>query len=84
MCLILWVIHYNIKGHNNEKGFIKPTQDWTVMDNALFERMTSGLLSALFATRRFPQIRYLAGSEVCQKVALKLTVFCLFEFRDIY
>jgi vacuolar protein sorting-associated protein 45 len=57
----------------NTTGFTRPSQDWGELDVSLFERMSQGLLSVLFATKRMPQIRYLNSSETCQKLATKLT-----------
>ncbi len=57
-----------------EKGFRKSPNEWRAIDETLFERMVSGLVSVSFALRRLPYIRYQVNSPLCERLSNKLSV----------
>jgi len=57
----------------NASGFRKSPNDWRAIDETLFERMVSGLVSLSFALRRLPYIRYQVNSPLCERLSNKLS-----------
>jgi hypothetical protein len=56
-------------------GLNKSPASWTSMDYQTLQRISDGLFAVFMSLRKIPNIRYLAGSECCQKLALELNVF---------
>jgi vacuolar protein sorting-associated protein 45 len=51
----------------------KPTQSWSLKDAHSFTRMTDGLVGVLLSIRKYPLIRYQRSSELCFKLADRIS-----------
>jgi len=57
----------------NSSGFRKSPNEWRAIDETLFDRMVSGLVSLSFALRRIPYLRYQVNSPLCERLANRLS-----------
>jgi vacuolar protein sorting-associated protein 45 len=48
---------------------LRPTQRWSDMETAAFQRMLDGVFSAVLALRKMPVIRYQRSSQICRMLS---------------
>ncbi|CAD8099685.1 unnamed protein product [Paramecium primaurelia] len=51
----------------------KSASQWNSQDEQLFQRVFEGLSATIYSLRRIPMIRYQGSSEICAKLAQKLS-----------